>query len=65
MRSGCLFSSSLMIIMNLNCRGLASNPKKLDVRRLNDEHGVDVLFMQETMGTVFILVDELQTMLKE
>ena len=54
-----------MIIMTLNCRGLASNPKKLAVRRLIDEQGVDVLFLQETMGDRVILVDELETMLKE
>ena len=39
-----------MILMTLNCRGLASKPKKLAVcRRVEDKH-VDVLFLQESMG---------------
>ena len=39
-----------MIVMTLNCRGLASKPKKLAICRLVDDQSVDVLFLQETMG---------------
>ena len=39
-----------MIVMTLNCRGLASKPKKLAICRLVFDQSVDVLFLQETMG---------------
>ena len=39
-----------MIVMTLNCRGLASKPKKLAICRLVFDHSMDVLFLQETMG---------------
>ena len=39
-----------MIVMTLNCRGLASKPKKLAICRLVADHSVNVLFIQETMG---------------
>ena len=53
-----------MIVMTLNCRGLASIPKKLAVCRLVDEQFIDVLFLQETMGDGVIFVGELDSMLK-
>ena len=39
-----------MIVMTLNCRGLASESKKLAICRLVSDQSVDVLFLQETMG---------------
>ena len=39
-----------MIFMTLNCRGLASKPKKLVIYRLVVDEFVNVLFIQETMG---------------
>ena len=52
-----------MIAMTLNCRGLASLPKKLAVCRLIGEHFIDVLFLQETMYGGDILVSEMESML--
>ena len=54
-----------MIVMTLNCRGLASNPNKLAVQRLIEEKAIDVLFLQETMSDGSILVSELEVMFKE
>ena len=53
-----------MILMTLNCRGLASKPKKLAVCRFVEDQHVDVLFLQESMGNGHLLVVELETMLK-
>ena len=33
-----------MIVMTLNCRGLASTPEKIMVQRLIEEQALDVLF---------------------
>ena len=51
-----------MITMTLNCRGLASLPKKLAVHRLIAKHAVDVLFLQETMCGGDLLVYEMESM---
>ena len=53
-----------MLLMTLNCRGLASKPKKLAVCRLVEDQHVDVLFIQESMGNGHILVVELENLLK-
>ena len=53
-----------MILMTLNCRGLASKPKKLVVCRLVEDKHVDVLFLQESMGNGQLFVVELESMLK-
>ena len=53
-----------MIMMTLNCRGLASLPKKLAVRRLIDEQSLDVIFLQDTMCDGCILVREMELLLK-
>lgn len=53
-----------MIVLSLNCRGLASLPKKLAVRRLVEEKALDILFLQESMGRVDIIAAKLETMLK-
>ena len=53
-----------MILMTLNCRGLASLPKKLVVKRLIDEEYLDVIFLQETMYDGCILVKEMELLLK-
>ena len=52
-------------MMTLNCRGLASLPKKLDVRRLIDEQSLDVIFLQDTMCDGCILVRDLELLLKD
>ena len=52
-----------MIVTTLNCRGLASLPKKLAVRRLIEDQFIDVLFLQETMGNGLGLVGEMESML--
>ena len=39
-----------MIVMTLNCHGLASKPKKLVVCKLVEDKHIDVLFLQESMG---------------
>ena len=52
-----------MIMMTLNCRGLASIPKKLAVCRLVADQHIDVLFIQETMGDGFIFAGEMETLL--
>ena len=49
-----------MILLTLNCRGLASQPKKLVVKRLIDQQAVDVIFLQETMIEGCVLVQELE-----
>ena len=54
-----------MILTTLNCRGLASLPKKLAVKRLIDEQSLDVIFLQETMFDGCILVKEMELLLKD
>ena len=49
-----------MILLTLNCRGLASQPKKLAVKRLIDEQSVDVMFLQEMMIEGCVLVKDLE-----
>ena len=51
-----------MIVMSLNCRGLASKPKKLVVCRLATDQFIDVLFLQETMGDGVLFVSELESL---
>ena len=52
-----------MIVMTLNCRGLASKPKKLAVCRLVTEQSFDVLFLQETMGDGVLFAGDLDFLL--
>ena len=54
-----------MIVMTLNCRGLASKPKKLPICRLIEDHFLDVIFVQETMCDGSLLVNALEIMLKD
>ena len=54
-----------MIVMTLNCRGLASTPKKLAICRLIEEQFLDVIFVQETMCDGSLLVIALESMLKD
>ena len=53
-----------MILMALNCRGLASKPKKLVVCKLVEDQHVNVLFLQESMGNGTLFADELESMLR-
>ena len=52
-----------MIVMTLNCRGLASKPKKLAICRLVAHQSVDVLFIQETMGDGVLFASTLESLL--
>ena len=53
-----------MIVLSLNCRGSASIPKKLAVRRLVEEWFPNVMFLQESMGDGHIIAAELESVLK-
>ena len=53
-----------MIFMSLNCRGLASKPIKLAIRRLVEEQHIDVVFLQESMGNGVLFVEEMESILK-
>ena len=53
-----------MICMTLNCRGLASKPKKLAICKLVEDKHVDVLFLQESMGKGQLFVVEMESLLK-
>ena len=53
-----------MILMTLNCRGLASYPKKLALKRLIEEHSLDVVYLQETMCDGCVLVKDWNLCLK-
>ena len=52
-----------MIVMTLNCRGLASKPKKLAICRLVSDQSVDVLFLQETMGDGVLFAGNMEILL--
>ena len=54
-----------MVVMTLNCKGLASTPKKLAIRRLIEDQFLKVIFVQETMCDGSFLVTALESMLKE
>ena len=51
--------------MTLNCWGLASLPKKLEIKRLIEEQSLDVIYLQETMCDGCVLVKELEFLFKE
>ena len=51
-----------MIVTTLKCRGLASSPKKIIVRRLVEDQNIDVLFLQEIMGNGLCLAAEMESM---
>ena len=53
-----------MIFMTLNCRGLASKPKKLAICILVEEQHIDIVFLQESMGNGVLLVEEMESILK-
>ena len=52
-----------MIVMTLNCMGLASIPKKLVVCMLVTDQLIDVLFLQESMGDGDLFAGDLETIL--
>ena len=52
-----------MIVMTLNCRGLASKPTKLAICRLVSDQSVDVLFLQETMGDRVLFAGNMELLL--
>ena len=54
-----------MIVMTLNCRGLAITPKKLAIRMLIEDQFLDVLFVQESMCDGTLLVGALEIMLND
>ena len=52
-----------MIVMTLNCRGLAIKPKKLPICRLVADQSVDILFLQETMGDGVLFAGNMEILL--
>ena len=54
-----------MIVSTLNCRGLASLPKKLAVHRLVEDQRTDVFFLQEIMGDGQVITGELEVLLAD
>ena len=52
-----------MLVMTLNCRGLASKPKGLAICWLLSDQSVDVLFLQETMGDGVLFVGNMELLL--
>ena len=50
--------------MTLNCRGLASLPKKLAFKRLIEEQSLALIYLQETMCDGCILVKDMELLLK-
>ena len=52
-----------MILMTLNCRGLASLSKKLAVKILIEQQSLDVIYLQETMCEGCILVKDMELLL--
>ena len=51
-----------MIVSTLNCRGLASLPKKLAVCRLVEYQHIDVFFFQEIMGDGHVIAGEMEVL---
>jgi len=39
-----------MIILSLNCHGLASSPKELALKEVIHNYNLDILLLQETLG---------------
>ena len=52
-----------MIVMTLNCIGLASKPQKIAICRLVVDESVNILFIQETMGDGVRYACSLESML--
>ena len=52
-----------MIVTTLNFRAFVSLPKKLAVRRLEEDQLVDILFLQEIMGDGFSIARDMESML--
>ena len=53
-----------MILMTLNCQGLTSFPKKLEVKRLIEQQSLDIIFIRETMCDGVDLVKDMELLLK-
>ena len=53
-----------MILMTLNCRGLSSFPKKLEVKRLIEQQSLDIIFIQETMCDGDELIKDMELLIK-
>ena len=54
-----------MIVMTLNCKGLASIPEKLVVRRLVEDQRIDVFFLREIMGDGHVIAGEMEVLLSD
>ena len=52
-----------MIVSTLNCRGFASFPKKLAMRRLVEDRRIDVFFLQEIVGDGHVIAGEMEVLL--
>ena len=53
-----------MIPMTLNCWGLFSFAKKLEVKRLIEQQSLDLIYLQETMCDGDELVKDMELLLK-
>jgi hypothetical protein len=47
----CLRERALLILLSLNCRGLANPSMKLALKRFVEVHKLPIIFLQETMMT--------------
>lgn len=55
----------LMKWISLNCRGLASNSKKLALKLLMSSDKIDIIFLQETLGNSVNIINTLEGMFKD
>jgi hypothetical protein len=53
-----------MILLTLNCRGLANSSKKLALKRLIEVHNPSIIFLQEIMTDGEKVINDLTRILK-
>ena len=53
-----------MILMTINLQGLTSLPTKLVVKRLIEQHSLDIIYLQETVCEGGVLVKDMELLLK-
>lgn len=51
-----------MKFLSFNCRGLASTSKKLALQRLIENETIDILMLQETLGSAVSIEHTLATL---
>ena len=50
--------------LSLNCHGLANPTKRLAFKRLMEAKWVDVLFLQETLGLIDMVIPMLESLVQ-